>query len=88
MPLVRIALRKGKSPDYQSAVSDAVHRALVDTISIPQQDRFQVITEHEPGRLIYDAAYLELSKRKDVPLATFDMALLKAAKASGCQITG
>jgi predicted nucleic acid-binding protein len=28
---------------------------------------------------VYDAAYLELAKRKGLPLATLDSALLKAA---------
>ena len=29
----------------------------------------------------YDAVYLELAKRRDVPIATFDKAIAKAAKA-------
>ncbi len=35
---------------------------------------------------IYDAAYLELAERLDMPLASFDTALLKAAKTAGCKI--
>jgi len=31
----------------------------------------------------YDASYLELSLRKDIPLATLDKQLLKAAKKAG-----
>jgi predicted nucleic acid-binding protein len=32
---------------------------------------------------IYDAAYLELAQRKNIPLATLDRALHRAAKAAG-----
>jgi hypothetical protein len=39
MPLVRIALVAGKPESHKQKVSDAVHRALVETISIPAQDR-------------------------------------------------
>ena len=49
MPLVRIALPKGKSPEYRKAVSAGVQRALVETFDVPKDDLFQVITEHGPG---------------------------------------
>lgn len=32
---------------------------------------------------VYDAAYLELAQRKDIPLATLDKALIGAAKREG-----
>ncbi len=46
MPLVRISLREGKSDEYRKALADGVHRALLEAIEIPPQDRFQVVTEH------------------------------------------
>jgi phenylpyruvate tautomerase PptA (4-oxalocrotonate tautomerase family) len=62
MPLVRIDLIKGKSADYVRAIGDGVHRALVETFSVPQDDRFQVITQHEPGSLIYDPNYMGIHR--------------------------
>jgi Predicted nucleic acid-binding protein, contains PIN domain len=35
---------------------------------------------------IYDAAYLELALRRQLPLATFDKALLAAARAEGIEV--
>jgi len=64
MPLVRISLRDGKSEEYRKALADGVHRALVESIDAPVQDRFQVITEHSASGLIYDPAYLGV-KRTD-----------------------
>jgi 4-oxalocrotonate tautomerase len=52
MPLVRISLVKGKPEAYRRKVGDAVHRALVEAIGIPPLDRFQLLTEHEPGDLV------------------------------------
>jgi len=58
MPFTRISLLKGKSPDYLRAVSDSLHRALVEAFEVPPNDRFQAIHQHEPGELIFDRTYL------------------------------
>ena len=58
MPFVRISLRQGASPEYRKAIADGVHRAMVEAMAIPPDDRFQVITEHPPEGLIYDPQYL------------------------------
>jgi hypothetical protein len=58
MPFTRISLLKGKSPDYLRAVSDSLHRALVEAFDVPPDDRFQAIHQHEPGELVYDRTYL------------------------------
>jgi 4-oxalocrotonate tautomerase len=58
MPFVRIALRQGTSPEYRKALADGVHRAMVETIAIPPDDRFQVITEYPLDGLLYDPQYL------------------------------
>jgi len=68
MPLVRIALRKGKSPEFRRAVSDGVHRAMVETIKVPEQDKFQIVTEHDETGLIYDPSYLGISRTDGVIL--------------------
>jgi 4-oxalocrotonate tautomerase len=68
MPLVRIALRAGKSPQYRRAIGDGVHRAMVEKLGVPEQDRFQVITEHDADGLIYDPSYLGIRRSDDVVL--------------------
>ena len=62
MPLVRISLREGKSEEYKKSLADGVHRAMVEAIDAPEQDRFQIITEHAAGDLIYDPTYLQLRR--------------------------
>jgi 4-oxalocrotonate tautomerase len=39
-----------------------VHRALVEALGVPEQDRFQVITEHEANELVYDRSYLGIPR--------------------------
>lgn len=62
MPLVRIDLRSGRTPDFRAKVGDAVHRAMVETINVPAADRFQVITEHGATDLVYDPHYLGIER--------------------------
>lgn len=52
MPLVRIDLVKGRSDAQVRAVADAVHSAVVEVLAVPERDRFQIVTEHEPSRVI------------------------------------
>ncbi|MGB8730972.1 MAG: tautomerase family protein [Candidatus Sulfotelmatobacter sp.] len=66
MPLVRIFLRQGKSEEYKKALADGVHRAIVEGADVPAQDRFQIITEHPAGGLIYDPTYLGIQRSDDI----------------------
>jgi phenylpyruvate tautomerase PptA (4-oxalocrotonate tautomerase family) len=66
MPLVRIAFRAGKSPQYRQAVANEVHRALVEAASVPELDRFQILTEHASADLIYDPNYLDINRTDDI----------------------
>jgi len=66
MPLVRISLREGKTEEYRKALTDGVHRALVEAVDAPAQDRFQIITEHPAGGLIYDPTYLGLQRTDNI----------------------
>lgn len=68
MPLVRIALREGKSAEYRRAIADGIHRAMVETLAVPEHDRFQIITEHDAAGLIYDPDYLGIRRDDDVVL--------------------
>jgi phenylpyruvate tautomerase PptA (4-oxalocrotonate tautomerase family) len=58
MPMVRISLLKGKPRSYLKALSDGVHRAMVEAFDVPPDDRFQVIHQHEPEELVFDRNYM------------------------------
>ena len=47
MPLVRVDLRRGKSAAHKKAIADGIYRALRQTFTVPEEDRFIVITEHD-----------------------------------------
>lgn len=57
MPLVRITLRKGRSPEFLRDMGDAIHDALVSQANVPADDRFQIFEEVESDRLIAHPTY-------------------------------
>jgi 4-oxalocrotonate tautomerase len=65
MPLVRIDLRKGKDAAHREAISRVVHEALV-SVGAPKDDRFQLISEHEPSNFVFDPNYLEIRRSEDL----------------------
>jgi len=66
MPLARIDLVQGKSPEYRRMIGDVVYEAVVSELKAPEGDRFQVITEHPAGDLIADPRYLGINRTTDV----------------------
>ena len=57
MPLVRITLRKGKSPEFLRDAANAIHEALVAQANVPADDRFQIIDEVAAENLIAHPSY-------------------------------
>ncbi len=68
MPLVRIDLPAGKPAAYRATIGDVVYTAMVETLNVPKDDRFQVIAEHAPGGLVIDPTYLGIQRSADAIL--------------------
>ncbi len=65
MPLVRVTLLKGKSPEYLDAVSTGIYDALVKSYVMPEEDLFQVFEQKEPGELRFDRNFRAQHSRTD-----------------------
>jgi 4-oxalocrotonate tautomerase len=62
MPLVRISLRRDVPLATRRAIGDAIQQAMVETINVPQDDRFQIWSEHDADSLVYDPGYLGIQR--------------------------
>lgn len=86
-----IAIRKGRvDPDFRrAALADL---ALLDITTDQQTDSHawtDTMNLADQFRLtVYDAAYLELARRRELPLATLDQELRTAATATGVTLLG
>jgi phenylpyruvate tautomerase PptA (4-oxalocrotonate tautomerase family) len=66
MPLVRVDLRKGKSPAYRKALCDGIYRALRETFNVPENDRFVIVNEHDAANFFHAESYLDISHTDDL----------------------
>ena len=62
MPLMRIDLVEGRSEEEIQAISNAVHRAMLAAFHVPERDRYQIITELKPSRLVMEATGLDIPR--------------------------
>ncbi|MCG2842255.1 tautomerase family protein [Sandaracinobacter sp. RS1-74] len=54
MPLLRIDVIKGRSEEELKTLLQAIHDAMVLSFRVPDRDRYQVLTEHDAGRMILE----------------------------------
>ncbi len=74
MPFARIDLIKGKPPAYRRAIGDIVYKAMVEILNAPENDRFQVITEHAPDDFIYDPSFFGIERSADLVFVQLTLA--------------
>ena len=65
MPVTRIAIREGKTPEYKQALLDEIYEAMRETVAIKDGDRFMAITEHDEHAFAY-GAFLDIDRSDDL----------------------
>ena len=66
MPLVRIDVLEGRSPDQLHQLAEAVQEVMEEVFAAPPRDRYQIITQHRPGELICEDTGLGLTRSDDL----------------------
>ena len=65
MPVTRIAIRDGKTPQYKQALMDEIYEAMRETVAIKDGDRFMAITEHGENEFAY-GGFLGIERTDDL----------------------
>ena len=52
IPLIRIDITEGRSDAEIKMLMDTVQDCVVEAFKVPVKDRYQIVTEHKPGRMI------------------------------------
>lgn len=65
MPMTKIYMRKGSTAEHKLAISDSIHRALVDAIGIPDDDKYHIFHELDPENLISAPVAFGLERREE-----------------------
>jgi len=62
MPLVRIDLLEGKSPEYRAQIGEIVYQAMKAILNVPDHDHFQIIAAHSSAGMAFDREYLGIDR--------------------------
>jgi len=68
MPLVRISIRRGKPASHHTAILDGIYDAMRATFTVPEEDRFMVISEHDESTFSFSKTYLGIARTDDLVL--------------------
>ena len=66
MPIARISLRRGKSPEHIAAIRDAVYQAMTESFAVPANDRFILVHQHDAEEFDYDPNYLDIQRTDEL----------------------
>jgi phenylpyruvate tautomerase PptA (4-oxalocrotonate tautomerase family) len=66
VPLVRIDVNQGRSPENLRQLSQGIHDAILDEYGIPERDYFHILTEHAGGQIVAQDAGLGFERTPDV----------------------
>ena len=67
MPLARIDVTTEVAEESVATISRAVYEAMTTIAKAPEHDKFQIVTRHGPGELIYPpAGYLGMTYTDDI----------------------
>ncbi len=66
MPLVRIDVNAGRSPEDLGNLSRRIHDAILAEYGIPERDYFHIVTEHAQGQIFAQDAGLGFERSSGV----------------------
>ena len=61
MPLVTVNLRKGRSTEDKDSIATAIQAALVSTVEVPDDNRYQLFHEYDGVNFRHTSGYLGLT---------------------------
>jgi hypothetical protein len=66
MPLLRFDLIEGRTDAELKYLLDATHRAVLQAFGVPARDRYQIVHEHKPSRMIIEDTGLDIPRTDKV----------------------
>ncbi|MDF7627591.1 tautomerase family protein [Leuconostocaceae bacterium ESL0723] len=54
MPLIKVDILKGRTEGEIRGILDAIHEAVLVSFKVPDRDRYQVVTQHDPDEMIIE----------------------------------
>ena len=61
MPLVNVNLLKGRSTEEKDSIAASIQTALVSTLGVPEEDRYQLFNEYDGERFRHTSGFLGMT---------------------------
>ena len=61
MPLVKVNLLEGRSAEEKDLIAALIQAALVSTLGVPDDDRYQLFNEYDEGSFRHTSGYLDMT---------------------------
>jgi len=62
MPLLCFDLIAGRSENQIKGILDVTHEVMVNAFKVPERDRYQIVREHAPSRMIIEDTGLAIER--------------------------
>ena len=73
MPLVRIDLLEGNTAEFKSQLGELVYQSMLETIGIPEEDKFVVVNDLKAEELIFSTNYLGVDRTEGIVIIQITM---------------
>ncbi len=73
MPLVRIDLLEGNTAEFKSQLGELVYESMLETIGIPEEDKFVVVNDLKAQELIFSTNYLGVDRTEGIVIIQITM---------------
>lgn len=73
MPLVRIDLLEGKTAEFKTQLGELVYDSMLETIGIPEEDKFVVVNDLKAEELIFSTNYLGVDRTDGIVIIQITM---------------
>ncbi|GAN71760.1 tautomerase family protein [Acetobacter syzygii] len=68
MPLLHFHVIKGRKPEELRLLLDTTHEAMLEAFKVPERDRYQIVSEHDPAHMIIEDTGLDIPRTDKVVL--------------------
>jgi hypothetical protein len=68
MPLLSFDLIAGRSENQIKRILDVTHEVMVNAFNVPKRDRYQIVREHAPSRMIVEDTGLGIERTPNMML--------------------
>ena len=66
MPLLYFNVLEGRTDAELQAMLDAAHRAMLAAFKVPERDRYQIVNEYKPSRMVVEDTELGIARTDKV----------------------